>query len=146
MENLCVYCYSRNVNFEENIKCSTCGAPLNQKRNMEKIKARNERDKYMGIDLNELLLPYDELVKYSFVHLYRLLKIARIRKQETYKKDLDEYSILRTQSFLIENLLFDKAGYVPKTIQENEINNLEYEHRRYLKRHKLRIEKALEDK
>lgn len=148
MEKLCVYCYSLNVNSEEKKKCSTCGAPLNPKRNMEKIKTRNPRlEKYDDTDLSKLFLPYDELVKYSFVQLYRLLKLARIRKEETYqKKEFDEYSILRTQSLLIENLLFDKAGYVPKTIQENDISYLENEHRRYLNRHELRIEKALENK
>lgn len=148
MEKLCVYCYSLNVNSEENKKCSTCGAPLNPKRNMQKIKTRNPRlEKYDNDDLNKLFLPYDELVKYSFVQLYRLLKFARIRKEETYqKKEFDEYSTLRTQSLLIENLLFDKAGYVPKVIQENDISYLEYEHRRYLNRHELRIKKALENK
>ncbi|MGE7133383.1 hypothetical protein [Streptomyces sp. NPDC048275] len=148
MEKLCVYCYSLNLNSEENIKCSTCGAPLNPERNMEKIKTRNPRlEKYDDTDLNKLFLPYDELVKYSFVQLYRLLKLARIKKEETYqKKEFDEYSTLKTQSLLIENLLFDKGGYVPKAIQESDISHLEYEHRRYLNRHEIRIKEALENK
>lgn len=146
MEKLCVYCYSLNVNAEENQKCSVCGAPLNPKRNMEKIKTRDPRNKYED-DLSELFLPYDELVKYSFVQLYKLLKLARIRKKETYlEKEFDEYSTLKTQSLLIENLLFDKGGYVPKAIQESDISHLEYEHRRYLNRHEIRIKEALERK
>lgn len=149
MGKLCVYCYSSNVNSEENIKCSTCGAPLNPERNMEKIKHRDPHKEYMGMemDLDKLYLPYDELIKYSFVQLYRLLKLARIRKKETYlEKEMEDYSILRTQSLLIENLLFDKAGYVPKAIEEIDMGNIEYEHRRYLNRHEIRIKKALENK
>lgn len=149
MEKLCVYCYSLNVNSEENKKCSTCGAPLNAERNMKKIKHRNPHKEYMGMgmDLEKLYLPYDELIKYSFVQLHRLLKLARIRKQETYlKKEMEEYSILKTQTFLIENLLFDKAGYVPRAIKEIDLEIIELGHRGYINNHNKRIKKALEDK
>lgn len=145
MEKVCDYCYSLNIYSDENKRCSTCGAPLNPKRNMEKIKTRNPRD--TDIDTTGLFLSYDELVKYSFVKLYRLLKIARTMKKETYiEKEFEKYSTLKKQSLLIENLLFDKAGYVPKAIQDHEVGHLEYENRRFLNRHELRIKKALDNR
>lgn len=143
MKIICNYCYSTNVqNVEGNEKCTTCGAPLNKIRNMEKIKFGMGRKAYFGLDLSELYSPYEEMEKHSFVHLFRLLKIIRQRKQETYKTDQEDYAKLKTQSLLIENIMFDKGGYSPRAIQDGDVAKLEKAHRGYINEHARRIERA----
>lgn len=145
MKKVCIYCYFPNdIKDENDLKCTTCGAPLDAKRDLEKIKLGRRGKEYFGMDLDELYLPYDELVKMSFVHLYRMLKIIRQRKQETYRVDPIEYTTLRTQSFLIENIMLDKAGYFPKAIKDSEVNILEMENIMAINRHNKRMTKAME--
>lgn len=140
MIKVCQYCYAVHELTENDINanCFSCKAPLNIERPMLNYEER-------VLDLKEIYLPYPVLKNYNYLDLYRLLCMAKKKKNELYKKDpnSEEYFFVRRQCELISNLIFDITGKAPRSIKPFDVLSLIEQHNNYLSKHKNFIENNL---
>lgn len=110
---ICQYCYSKNL--IEDLNCCHCKAPLNIERPILKELINID-------DIDIFYADYFQLKKLNAIELLNLLHLIRKERRKHFKKDLEfedqsnEYLVLSKQSKLIENVLFDVFGRIPKKI------------------------------
>lgn len=139
---ICQYCYSKNL--EEDLNCYHCKAPLNIDRPI-----LNESINIEKIDI--FYVDYYQLKGLNSTELLYLLSYIRKERKNHFKEKVDfenqskEYRILSKQNKLIENVLFDCFGRIPKMIVSNDLLRYKKMQVRSIKYHKSIIKKVKEN-
>lgn len=115
---ICSYCFSKNL--ETDMNCCHCKAPLNIERPILRDTIEIEQ-----IDI--FYADYFELKNLNAIELLHLLRYARMERRKYYTQDIEfleqsnEYKTLSKQQKLIENLLFDIYGRIPKLLTPSDL-------------------------
>ena len=121
----CVYCYTDNI--DSATQCDFCYAPLTPDRPLfnTPLAKFTEKDIYYA--------DYPTLQKYNHVELLRLLvltkdKITDLQAEQDIKETAETTKyliVLAKKVHLIENVIFDKMGRVPKKLGKTEIKRIQ---------------------